>query len=137
MSSDHMQAAALLEGHGYVIRYAEAEWVTCAVFGHGETWRAEGLDRAAALDGVLRQMLPSTLGRALLRPLVTEGVALETVPEPVVALELVPVPVPEPVSVSLSVSVPPSASACQCPYVAHTPRLDASWTAAAPHSTAA
>ncbi len=106
MSSDHMQAAALLEGHGYVIRYAEAEWVTCAVFGHGETWRAEGLDRAAALDGVLRQMLPSTLGRALLRPLVTEGVALETVPEPVVALELVPVPVPEPVSVSLSVSVP-------------------------------
>lgn len=59
-------AQALLERHGYEVRFSSGEWMECLLVQDNESWLGRGLDREAALKDALRQACPSVLAQALL-----------------------------------------------------------------------
>lgn len=65
-------ALALLQAHGYAVRFRTHEWVECLVTRDEEAWVGQGPDRAAALEMAVAQACPSALAQALFRRALAE-----------------------------------------------------------------
>lgn len=64
---------SLLERSGYAIAVRRDGWVEILISRGAERWVGRGEDEGEALDDALRAMLPSALGRELLRGVLTEA----------------------------------------------------------------
>lgn len=60
-------ALALLQAHGYAVRFRTHEWVECLVTRDEEAWVGRGPDRKAALETAMAQACPSAIAQALFR----------------------------------------------------------------------
>lgn len=65
-------ALALLQAHGYAVRFRTHEWVECLVTRDEEAWVGRGPDRQSALDTAMAQACPSAISQALFRRALTE-----------------------------------------------------------------
>lgn len=70
-------ALALLQAHGYAVRFRNHEWVECLVTRDEEAWVGRGPDRNAALETAMVQACPSALAQALFRRALSEQEATE------------------------------------------------------------
>lgn len=65
LSPELNQTQQRLQKLGYQLRWREQEWWSCAVLGHGAPVLGHGVDREAALEHALEQMLAHPLARTL------------------------------------------------------------------------